>query len=261
MGEKMRISEYKGFELWDCPTPIGWVINPYPVQVTCNGEHVNSFANAHDAMHMIDSMDADTVAYHMRRAPATAAAQGEVCRCGYPMADHDADGQCPGDGYLGDDDAEPLELSVHRFIPGLWRVTHVDGVASMELVAEEATDPNEVIRKHLDANKFLDAIKSHRKMYGSGLREAKEAVEAMQYNRPTYAELAAALQQAQRERDAYAVALNAVFVNVEPALIEVAGIHEENMPSDKRALFRVFRIVDGVLQASAQQAANAEGGA
>lgn len=69
MSEKLRISEYKGFELWDCPMPQGWTVNAYPVQVTCNGQHVNAFANAHDAMKVIDSMDADTVAYHMRRAP------------------------------------------------------------------------------------------------------------------------------------------------------------------------------------------------
>ncbi len=67
MGEKIRISEYKGFELWDCPIPEGWLVNAYPVQVTCNGEHVNSFANARDAMEVIDDMDADTIAYHMRR--------------------------------------------------------------------------------------------------------------------------------------------------------------------------------------------------
>lgn len=68
---RTRISEYKGFELWDCLPPEGWKVNPYPVQVTCNGEHVNNFADTHDTMKVIDGMDADTVAYHMRRpAPA-----------------------------------------------------------------------------------------------------------------------------------------------------------------------------------------------
>ena len=66
MSEKIRISEYKGFELWDCPTPEGWTVNPYPVQVTANGEHVNVFADTNDAMKVIDGMDASTVAYHMR---------------------------------------------------------------------------------------------------------------------------------------------------------------------------------------------------
>jgi hypothetical protein len=83
MGERIRISEYKGFELWDTPAPEGWRVHQYPVQVTCNGEHVNAFANAHDAMRMIDGMDADTIAYHMRRAttppqePAPVSAAGE----------------------------------------------------------------------------------------------------------------------------------------------------------------------------------------
>jgi hypothetical protein len=67
MSEKVFISEYKGFELWDCPMPEGWKVNPYPVEVTANGVHVNNFANTDEAMQVIDGMDADTVAYHMRR--------------------------------------------------------------------------------------------------------------------------------------------------------------------------------------------------
>lgn len=42
-------------------------------------------------------------------------------------------------GEDGDDDV-PFELGIHRMIPGLWRLTHRDGIASMELVCEEADD-------------------------------------------------------------------------------------------------------------------------
>lgn len=44
-----------------------------------------------------------------------------------------------------DDEAEPFELGIHRMIPGLWRVSHKDGVASMELVAEDDIDPKDTL--------------------------------------------------------------------------------------------------------------------
>lgn len=44
-----------------------------------------------------------------------------------------------GDG-SDDEAAEPFELSMQRLIPGLWRVMHKDGVASMELIAEDTRD-------------------------------------------------------------------------------------------------------------------------
>lgn len=89
-----------------------------------------------------------------------------------------------------DDEAvEPLELSIQRLIPGLWRITHKDGVASMELVVEDATDPKVEIGKFISGGRVIDAIKLHRKLYGSELKEARDAVWAMRDNKPTYADL------------------------------------------------------------------------
>lgn len=104
----------------------------------------------------------------------------------------------------------PTNLDPLRMVPGLWRLTHKDGMASMELVAENATDPKAVIMAYITANKKIDAIKEHRKLYGSSLADARDAVENMTDNKPTYAELETALANAQDETEGRAVAIEIV---------------------------------------------------
>lgn len=243
MSEKMKISDYKGFELWDTPAPEGWRVHQYPVQVTCNGEHVNCFADAHEAMSVIDGMDADTIAYHMRRAPATeptAAAQGEVCRCGYPMADHDADGECPGDGYTGQ--RSPDQILTPTELVHLWR--------------EMKADPHDIHKQLAYFKSLADA----RLTDGYKFIDERNALAA------ELASLEAALQQAQRERDAALAALEP-FANqwAEWTKVENEWVHDPDTAMDIVEFFADYADNDVVakhlkaaydaLAASAQQAA------
>lgn len=106
----------------------------------------------------------------------TAAAQGEVCRCGYPMADHDVDGECPGDGYTGQ--RSPDQILTPTELVHLWR--------------EMKADPHD-IHKQLA---YFKSLADTRLTDGYKFIDERNALAAER------ASLEAALQQAQRERDA-----------------------------------------------------------
>lgn len=163
----------------------------------------------------------------------TAAAQGEVCRCGYPMADHDADGECPGDGYTGQ--RSPDQILTPTELVHLWR--------------EMKADPHDIHKQLAYFKSLADA----RLTDGYKFIDERNALAAER------ASLEAALQQAQRERDA----ANELLAKIERRMPMVQpfdlGAHYYSETYNAWLVGDWIRAYQKA--ASAQQAANAEGGA
>lgn len=75
----------------------------------------------------------------------------------------------------------PLEARVHRLETMMEALLMRLGIDPAEVMPEEPSQP-EVVREALLAGNKILAIKLYRELYGVGLKEAKDAVDAMEGN-------------------------------------------------------------------------------